>query len=391
MVRFGKKAAVLTAAGMLAAVSVTGCSGSIDTDAVVATVGDEEITLGVANFYARMMQGQYETYYASMMGTTAEEMWAQDAGDDMTYEESMKDSIMESLENLYIISQHAADYEVTLSEDEQKAIEDAAAQFSEDNTDEAKEIVSGYQKHIEKFLELSAIQNKMYTKMREGVDEEVSDEEAAQKSMQYVYFSYTTTDDSGNSTELTDEEKETLKTSAQSLLDRVRNGEDMATVATELGVEAQTATFDPESTSPNEDLVAAADALAAEGDMTEVIETDSGLYVGRLTSLLDREATDQEKENIVEQRRQDQYDSLLEEWRDAVDIEVNDKVWKKVDFDDTGVTIITSEEETSEDGTTDDGTTTDDGSTDTAADDGTADDAAAEDGSTDTAGTETAE
>ena len=166
MVRFGKKAAVLTAAGMLAAVSVTGCSGSIDTDAVVATVGDEEITLGVANFYARMMQGQYETYYASMMGTTAEEMWAQDAGDDMTYEESMKDSIMENLENLYIISQHAADYEVTLSEDEQKAIEDAAAQLSEDNTDEAKEIVSVYQKHIEKFLELSAIQNKMYTKMR---------------------------------------------------------------------------------------------------------------------------------------------------------------------------------------------------------------------------------
>ena len=75
MVQFGKKAAVLTAAGVLAAMSVTGCSGSIDTDAVVATVGDEDITLGVANFYARMMQGQYETYYAGMMGTTAEEMW----------------------------------------------------------------------------------------------------------------------------------------------------------------------------------------------------------------------------------------------------------------------------------------------------------------------------
>ena len=45
MVQFGKKAAVLTAAGVLAAMSVTGCSGSIDTDAVVATVGDEDITL----------------------------------------------------------------------------------------------------------------------------------------------------------------------------------------------------------------------------------------------------------------------------------------------------------------------------------------------------------
>lgn len=382
MVQFGKKAAVLTAAGVFAAMSVTGCSGSIDTEAVVATVGDEDITLGVANFYARMMQGQYETYYAGMMGTTAEEMWAQDAGDDKTYEESMKDSILESLENMYIISQHAADYEVALSEDEQKAIEDAAAKFSEDNTEDAKEIVSGYQKHIEKLLELSTIQNKMDSKMREGVDEEVSDEEAAQKSMDYVYFSYTSTDDSGNSTELTDEEKETLKTSAQSLADRVKGGEDMAAVAEELGVEVQTETFDSESAAPSEELVAAADALAAEGDVTDVVETDSGLYVAKLTSLLDREATDQEKTNIIEQRKQEQYDSLLEEWRDAADIEVNEKVWKKVDFDEIGVTIITSEEETSDDGTADDGSTTDDGSAD-AADSGSAD--GAEDGSGDTA------
>ena len=273
---------------------------------------------------------------------------------------------------------------MTLSDDEQKAIEDAAAKFSEDNTDEAKEIVSGYQKHIEKFLELSAIQYKMDSKMREGVDEEVSDEEAAQKSMQYVYFSYTTTDDSGNSTELTDEEKENLKTSAQSLVDRVRGGEDLAAVAEELGVEVQTGTFDSESTSPNTDLVAAADALGAEGDMTDVVETDSGLYVAKLTSLLDREATDQEKTNIIEQRKQDQYDSLLEEWRDDTDIKVNEKVWKKVDFADTGVTIITSEEETSEDGTTDEGTAEDDS-------EDSADEAAAEDGGADTAGTDTAE
>ncbi len=384
MVQFWKQAAVLTAAGVLTAASVTGCSGSIDTDAVVATVGDEDITLGVANFYARMMQGQYETYYAGMMGTTAEEMWAQDAGDGKTYEESMKDSILENLENLYVISQHAADYEVTLSEDEQKAIKDAAAKFSENNTDIAKETVSGYQKYVEKFLELSTIQTKMDSKMREGVDGEVSDEEAAQKGMQYVYFSYTLTDDSGNSTELTDEEKENLKTSAQSLADRAKSGEDLETVAGEVGVEVQTATFDSESTTPNEELVAAADALAAEGDVTDVVETDSGLYVAKLTSLLDREATDQEKTNIIEQRKQDQYDSLLEEWRDAADIKVDEKVWKKVDFDDTGVTITTSQEETSGDGTTED-SSADDGSTDSAANDGTTDGAATEDGSTDIA------
>ena len=342
MMRLGKRAAVVTAAGV------------------------EEITLGVANFYARLTQGDYETYYASMMGMAAEDMWAQEFDEDTTFEEQIKDSIMESLEDMYVLSQHAADYDIALTEEEKSAISDAAEQFEADNTDAAKEAVSGYKKDIEKVLELATIQNKMDSAMKEGVDEEVSDEEAAQKSMQYVLFSYTSTDDSGNSTELTDEEKEELKTTAQSLADRSAAGEDFAAVASELGAEAQTATFDSESTSPSEDLIAAADALQNEGDVTGLVETDSGIYVAELTSLLDREATDAEKETIVEQRRQDQYDSLLEEWKDAVEIEVNDRVWDKVDFIDQGVTVVTPEEEdgTAEDSGTDastDGTESSDG------------------------------
>lgn len=348
MVHFRKKAVLLTAAGALAAMAVTGCSGSINTDAVVATVGEDDITLGVANFYARMTQGQYETYYAGMMGTTGEAMWTQEAGEGQNYEESVKDSLMENLENMYLISQHAADYEVSLTKEEEDAISAAAAQFDEDNTDEAKEIVSGYRKDIEEFLRLATIQTKMDSKMREGVDENVSDEEAAQKAMKYVFFSYTTTDDSGNSTELTDDEKADLKTNAQTLADRVNSGEDISTVAEELGQTAYDLTFDSESTSPNEDLIAAADALKTEGAVTDVIETDDGLYVGQLTSLLDRDATDQKKESIIEERKQDQYDSLLEQWKDDTDIEVDEKVWNKVDFEDTGVTIITSETDTSD-------------------------------------------
>lgn len=364
MIRFGKKAAVLTAAGVLAAMSITGCSSSIDTDEVVATVGDEDITMGVANFYARMMQGQYETYYAQLMGTTGEDMWAQEVSDGVTMEESMKDSVMTTLQNMYLISQHASEYEISLTEDEQTAIEEAAQQFDADNTDEAKEAVSGYRQDTEKYLELATIQNKMIPKMQEGVNEEVSDEEAAQKAMQYLFFSYTTTDEEGNSVDLSDEEKATQKTNAQSLVDRVRGGEDIETVASELGVTVNTLTFDSETTSPNTDLIAAADALENEGDVTDLIETDSGIYVGRLTSLLDREATDQEKENIISERQNEQYNSLLEEWRDATEISVNDNVWDKVNFTDQGVTITTAEETESSEDTSADGSS----STDTSAD-----------------------
>ena len=59
MVRLAKRLAVLAVAGTLTVTSLTGC-GTINTDETVATVGDEKITLGVANFYARLQQAQYD-------------------------------------------------------------------------------------------------------------------------------------------------------------------------------------------------------------------------------------------------------------------------------------------------------------------------------------------
>ena len=232
-----KQSAVLTSAGALALASLTDCT-SLDNEAVVAKVGKEEIPAGIANFYARMQQAQYETYYASMMGTTGDALWQQEMEEGKTYKESTKETLLLNLENLYLIRQHADEYEDALTEEDKKAIEEAAK--------------SGY--------------------------------------------------------------------------------------------EVKTTTFASESSAPNEELVKALDALTTEGDVTDVIESDYGIYVGKLTSLLDREATDAEKTNIIEQRKQEQYDSLLEDWRKETDITENERVWNKIDFEKQGVTVKQSEE-----------------------------------------------
>lgn len=341
-----KRMAVLTAAGALALTSLTGCT-SFDNDDAVATVGKEEIPAGVANFYARMQQAQYETYYAPMMGTTGEALWQQEMEEGKTYEESTKETLLLNLENLYLIRQHAEEYEVALTEEDTKAIEEAAKKFDEDNALEEKEAVSGYKKYIEEYLELVTIQSRMDPKMKEGVNEEVSDEEAAQKSMKYVYFPYSTTDADGNTKDLTEDEKKELKKTVQTFADTLKVSEtkDIDALAQKGGYEVKTTTFDSESTAPNADLVKALDALTTEGDVTDVIESDYGIYVGKLTSLLDREATDTEKTNIVAQRKQEQYDSLLADWRKETEITENKKVWNKIDFEKQGVTAKQSDDQ----------------------------------------------
>ncbi|MCB7520932.1 peptidyl-prolyl cis-trans isomerase [[Clostridium] hylemonae] len=340
-----KRVLLFAITGLLAAGVLTGC-GSIDENDVVATVGEKEITADVANFFARYTQAQYETYYSGYLG---DDMWNTDASKGETYEEFVKDSVLNELEKMIVLEEHMGDYDVSLTEEEKAVIEKSAKAFDEANTLESKEKISGSRKTVKRVLTLMAVQKKMAEAIEAGADTEVSDDEAAQKSMQYVLFPYKTTDDSGKSSDLSDEEKAEAKKKAGSFAESAGTADDFSALATEQGVEAQTATFDSESTSPAEDVVKAADALG-EGEVTGVIETDSGCYVAKVTSLLDREATDSKKESIVQERKTKLYNDTCDKWIKKAGVKVNKGVWRKVDFNDLSVTIKQSSEEPYSDG-----------------------------------------
>ena len=333
-----KRAVVLLLAGLLAAGSLTGC-GSLEDSDVVATVNDTDITAGVANFYARYTQAQYETYYAGYMG---DDMWSGEGEEGETYQDTVKDSILESLENMYLMEEHMDEYEVSLSDEEKNSIKEAASQFDESNGLAEKEKVSGTTDTVERILELLTIQKKVQDAIEAGADTEVSDEEAAQKSMQYVVFPFSTTDEEGNSVDLTDEEKEALRTTEESFAAGAAGAADFAAYATEQGQTSQDATFDGETSTLPAQLVEAADALD-EGGTTGLVEGDNGYYVARVTSLLDREATDARKQEIISERQQDLLNETLDGWREDADIEVHERVWDKIDF--TTLTVTMKQEE----------------------------------------------
>lgn len=333
-----KRAVILLLAGVLAAGSLTGCGGLEDSD-VVATVNDTDITADVANFLARYTQAQYETYYAGYMG---DDMWSGESEEGKTYEDTVKDSILESLENMYLMEEHMDEYDISLSDEEKNSIKEAASQFDSENGLAEKEKVSGNTDTVERVLELLTIQKKVHDAVEAGADTEVSDEEAAQKSMQYVTFSFTTTDEEGNSVDLTDEEKEQLKATAESFAAGAAGAADFAAYATEQGQTSQDATFDAESATLPTQLVEAADALG-EGETTGVVEGDNGYYVARVTSLLDREATDAKKQEIVSERQQELMDETIAGWREDADIEVHERVWDKIEF--TTLTVTMKQDE----------------------------------------------
>ena len=94
--RFKKFTALALAVVTAASVAMTGCGSRIDEDAVVATLGDKEISLGLANFMAQYTAVSYDSYIT--MGYAKENMWSQDlSGNGKTMQDNVKDGILTEL------------------------------------------------------------------------------------------------------------------------------------------------------------------------------------------------------------------------------------------------------------------------------------------------------
>ena len=314
-----KKTIAILASAAILAVSLAGCGKEtvLDGSETAATL-DETITvpLGEFNLMLRYQQAQMEAYGA-MFGST--NMYGQDLyGTGEIYGESAKESLLEQFEELYVLEAEASNYGVELTEEEKTAIGEAATSFMEANTDKVKNALGVDQAMTEHLLTLLTVQNKMYDVLTAEVDTEVSDDEAAQKKITYVFVSTagTETDEDGNTIDLTDEQKAEKKAVLEELLQAASESKDLAAAVDAANEEADedsqlTAneiTYGADSTTPAEEVRAAADKLQ-DNELAPIVETETGYYAVQMNSTFDEEATQQKKDTIVQERR----DALYEE------------------------------------------------------------------------------
>ena len=375
MNKAAKKITGVLLAGALGTASLAGCGSSqVDGTQPLLTSGEDTVTVGTGNLMLRMNQATMLSYY-SMMGASTSGIWSQDAGEGETYGDTTKANVLDELENMLVQKQHAADYDVTISEEEQSKIEEAAQAFMDANTEETIQSLAVSQSDVESLLELYTYQTKMYDPMVADVDTNVEDSEAAQSRITYCRIDISDTqNDDGTTTPLTDEEKQAKKDQAQAILDQLQASADPASAdmdAIAQGVSEDLSavdnTFGDDDTLLDDKLKEAARTLQDGQVYGEVVEGENAYFVVRMDSVLDREATDQQKESIVSDRQQEAYNDLLSQWKDETDITVNEKEWEKVTLTDTEqFTIKQAETEESAEDTAEGSTgETEDGAADT--------------------------
>jgi foldase protein PrsA len=306
-----------------------GCG--INKDAVVATYDNREVTLGIANFMCRYQQSYYDEAYRSYFG---DDVWQQDlSGSGASLQEDVKSDVMDSLHEMYTLQDHMDEYGVEITAEDEEAISAAAAAYMAANSSETLEAMGATQEIVEEALTLYTIQSRMHDAIIALADTDVSDEEANMRGYTYVRASLSGYYDSEyNYVSYTDDELAEMKDTFSSMAEAVaEDPESMESVAELAGYTASTDAYNADS-DLDEAVIEALDALG-EGEVSGVIETDYYLYLVRLDSETDEDATEQNREELIEERQSTFYTDTVSGWQEDDGWTIKEKVLAKIKFD----------------------------------------------------------
>lgn len=263
---------------------------------------------------ARLYLCNYQNIYGYAYGI---DLWQHDYGDiaeEDTLEAYVKEVALAELANVMCMNQLAEEREITLTQEEQDLVSQATDEYYESLSKEELKYIGLDKGELKEFYEKYAIAQKLYKTLTQGVNEEVSDDEARVILIQQIYV----------------KDEDTAKKVQQKL----NNGEDFASVASKYN-EADAI-----------EIHLARDVYAIEVDevafhleadeQSDMIKTEDGYYFIKCLNNYVEDLTEANKENIIVQRREEQFDDVFRTFIEESDFDLNEQVWAGIKVDTSG-------------------------------------------------------
>lgn len=305
MKKMMKRMVSLVAVAALSVAMLAGCgngeAGSASNADPAITIEGASVSMDEANFYTYIMKSQYESYYGT-------EIWDMEIEEGVTFGDSMKEMVNDALVQMLILNAQAEDYGVSLTSDDNTAIDEYIENFKA-NVGEEEMTAEGFTEDvIRSIVEKSYIASYVYDAMMTQEEVELSDEEKADAvcvRVQHILITTTETvtqDEEGNTVDMTADEIDAYKAQqkllAESVLAKAQNGEDFQSLADEYTAENagfefafDKNGFDPVNYSYMVEPFYTASWQLGEGEISDLVESDYGYHIIKCVSLNDETAT----------------------------------------------------------------------------------------------------
>lgn len=269
-------------------------------------IGETVCTLPEAKVYLC----NYQNIYGSVYGLN---LWDQ-ASSKKQLGQYVKEMTISELARITCMDQLAKQQDIILSEEEKQQAADAAKAYFSSLSKEEIAYMDVTEETIKTLYENYALADKLYATLTEGVNEEVSDDEARIiHAMQIIV-----------------KEKE----KADAVAVRLASGEDFASLASDYN-EGQ----DIEVTFGRGDVPKEVEAVAfsmEDGQVSSCIETEDGYYFIKCVNKYDEELTQENKVKIAQEREKTAFNDAYDDFVDEQDSMLNEKLWDETEIETDG-------------------------------------------------------
>ncbi len=277
-------------------------SGSLS-DKQVFKIGSA--TCGVKE--AKVYLTNYQNIYGTAYGLN---LWEHDFGDN-SLTQYVKDITLEELTHVICMDLLAESQEVSLSEDEKADVASAAKEYYASLSEDEIAYLAVTESDIAEYYAHYALAQKLYRSLTNGVNDEVSDDEARVIEIMQIY--------------VTDETK------AAEVSSKLKNGDDFASVANNYN---QLSSI--QVTVSRDELPAEVEQVAFDldnGEISDEIPVDHGYYFIKCLNKYDEELTEANKSNIVEKREKEAFDDVYNEYVSGLSSYLNQNLWDELELD----------------------------------------------------------
>jgi foldase protein PrsA len=272
------------------------------TDEQVFSIDDKVCSLSEAKVFLT----NYQNIYASIYEV---DLWEHDFGDN-SLEKYVKDLTISQLAQIISMDFLAQKQGIGLSEAEQKNVKKAAEKYYKSLSKEEINYMDVKQGTIEDLYHQYGLANKIYSHLIQGVNEEVSDDEARiMKAVQIIVKD---------------------KKTARQIQNQLKEGADFMTLASKYN---EAGASESEITFGRGKLPKEVEAVAFRMENEEVsksIASAEGYYFLKCINNFEQELTDEHKKEIVEERRKEAFDDVYNEFVKTLPSEYNEKLWEQV-------------------------------------------------------------
>lgn len=311
-----KKIGVLILTASLLSAALSGCTiGNTEIVFNRNTVGRNDVFsingVNCTKEEAKLYLSNYKNIYGNEHGM---DLWEHDFGEDgeqSSLEVYVKDITLSELANVMCMNQLAQKQNITLTAEESGLVSKAAEEYYASLTQEEIRYMGITKSKLRDYYEKYAVAKKVYNQLTQGINEEVSDDEARVMQVQQIFV----------------KDKDKAKTVQQKL----EQGADFLNLAGNYNEADAIERYISRGMYPQkvEDVV----FYLQDGEVSGIIASEDGYYFVKCVDKYVEDMTEANKENIIIKRREEQFDNVFHAFIEESDFLLNESVWSDIRVD----------------------------------------------------------